>query len=61
VLTRTETTLREEGDPEWADASEGYRLALDGIEALRDGDPEGHTLLDRAHIKLDVVLQVGGE
>jgi len=61
VLTETEEALREEGDPEWADVSEGYRLALDGIAALRNGNPEGHAMLDRAHIKLDVLIGFGGE
>ena len=60
VLTRTETTLREEGDLEWADAAQGYRLALDGIAALRNGNPNGHAMLDRAHIKLDVLLGLSG-
>lgn len=61
VLTQSETALRDEGDAEWADVAGGYRLALDGLAALRTGDPKGHAMLDRAHIKLDALLSVGGE
>ena len=61
VLTQSETSLREEGDPEWADVAEGYQLALDGIAALQDGNSDGHAMLDRAHIKLDAIVVAGGE
>jgi hypothetical protein len=53
VLSKSEDSLRTKGIAEWADAAAGYRLALEGMAALRRGIPGAHATLDSAHVKLD--------
>jgi hypothetical protein len=61
VLRKSAVAFGEDGEAALQETAQGFLVQLDGLRALRDGAPEAHDVLDRAHLLLVELNWIGGD